>query len=88
LDFAAGLTPAAEITVRPGLSWALARADDQVTLQFTERTLRLPGYCEAAVRLALDGEPHRVGDLPLPEDGDRLVLARRLLTEGVLVPAP
>jgi hypothetical protein len=29
-----------------------------------------------------------VGDLPLDDDPDRLVLARRLLREALVVPAP
>ncbi|BCJ39732.1 hypothetical protein GCM10010168_78120 [Actinoplanes ianthinogenes] len=85
-DFAAGLTPLDEVAVRPGLRWTLERAGDQVILQLTGRHLRLPERCAAALRHALDGRVHRVGDLPLPDDADRLVLARRLLTEGVLVP--
>jgi lysine-specific demethylase/histidyl-hydroxylase NO66 len=87
LDFAGALTPADRVTARPGLRWELEKAGDEVTLRLSGRTLRLPAYCEPALLMALDGEAHRVGDLPLNDDADRLVLARRLLTEGVLVPA-
>lgn len=87
LDFAAALTPADEVVARPGLRWELTRADGRITLHLTGgRTLTLPGHCEPATRLALDGAPHPVGKLPLDDDADRLVLARRLLTEGLLVP--
>ena len=88
LDFTDALTPADTVTVRPGLRWLLGEpGTGQVTLRLTDRTLNFPAYCGPALRLALDGTPHRVGDLPLADDADRLVLARRLLTEGVLIPA-
>ncbi|WP_328476884.1 cupin domain-containing protein [Actinoplanes sp. NBC_00393] len=87
LDFAAALTPADKIIARGGLQWQLADGPDQVTLRLTGRELQLPAYCGPAVRTALDGDAHAVGDLPLDDDADRLVLARRLLTEGLLVPA-
>ncbi|MEU8660419.1 cupin domain-containing protein, partial [Actinoplanes philippinensis] len=88
LDFAAALVPSSTVTARPGLPWRLGRqGDGQVALRSTDRSLTFPGFCEPALRLVLDGAPHRVGDLPLDDDADRLVLVRRLLTEGVLVPA-
>ncbi|WP_433796468.1 cupin domain-containing protein [Actinoplanes sp. CA-252034] len=88
LDFADALAPAGMVTARPGLRWRLDRENDgQVTLHSPQRTLTFPDFCEPALRLVLDGESHRVGDLPLEDDADRLVLVRRLLTEGVLVPA-
>ncbi len=38
--------------------------------------------------MALSGVPVRVGDLPgLDGDADRLVLARRLLNEALVVPS-
>ncbi|GAA3455439.1 hypothetical protein GCM10018962_72720 [Dactylosporangium matsuzakiense] len=47
--------------------------------------MQLPESCAAALRTALDGRPHRVGDLPGLDDADRIVLARRLLREAALV---
>jgi bifunctional lysine-specific demethylase and histidyl-hydroxylase NO66 len=89
LDFAERLTPGDRVAVRDGLHWRLtAEGPDHVVLGLVGRTLRFPAYCADAVRTALDGRPHRVGDLPgLDDDADRLVLARRLLTEAVAVPA-
>jgi lysine-specific demethylase/histidyl-hydroxylase NO66 len=90
LDFAERLGPDDRITVRDGLRWQLHEdGPEQVLLRLTGRTLRFPAFCAAAVRTALDGAPHRVGDLPdLDDDEDRLVLARRLLREALTVPAP
>ncbi|WP_436533521.1 cupin domain-containing protein [Actinoplanes sp. HUAS TT8] len=88
LDFADALTPADMIVARAGLRWHLTRDGDRITLHLGGgRTLAMPGECEPAVRLALDGVPLPVGELPLDDDADRLVLARRLLTEGIVVPA-
>jgi len=89
LDFAAELGADDRIVVRDGLRWSLDEAGgDRIVLRLTGRTMRFPAGCAAAVRAALGGEPQRVGDLPLDTDVDRLVLARRLLTEGLVTPAP
>ncbi|PRY33644.1 cupin domain-containing protein [Pseudosporangium ferrugineum] len=89
LAYAENLTPDDRVAVRGGLRWDLR--DDgpsHVVLRLSGRTLRFPSFCAAAVRAALDGRTHRVGDLPgLDDDADRLVLARRLLREAVLTPA-
>ena len=88
LDFAAGLTPQSEITVRRGLRWRLVEdGAEHVVLRLVGRTLRFPAYCAPAVRAALSGDRQSVGDLPLEDDADRLVLARRLLNEALIVPA-
>ncbi|MFI7540633.1 cupin domain-containing protein [Actinoplanes sp. NPDC049599] len=89
LAFAEQLGPDDRITVRDGLRWHLREdGPEHVLLRLTDRTLRFPAYCAAAVRTALDGGPHRVGDLPeLDDDADRLVLARRLLREALTVRA-
>ncbi|NED59249.1 cupin, partial [Micromonospora aurantiaca] len=85
----ARLTADSEVAVRGGLRWQLTpAAGGRVTLRVPDRTLTLPGTCEAALRALLTGEVTRVGDLPgLDDDADRLVLARRLLKEAVLTPA-
>ena len=88
LDFAAGLTPSSVVAVRDGLRWRLTEdGPGHVVLRLTGRTLRLPASCVPALRLVLAGGPVRVGDLPLDDDEDRLVLTRRLLREAVLTPA-
>ncbi|RKN15356.1 cupin [Micromonospora musae] len=76
------------LTLRPGLRWQLVpEAADRVALRLFDRTVSLPAECEPAVRALLTGAVGRVGDLPgLPDDADRLVLARRLLREAVVVP--
>ena len=56
-------------------------------LHLVGRTLRFPAYCAPSLHLVLGGCAFRVGDLPLDDDPDRLVLARRLLREALVVPA-
>jgi hypothetical protein len=88
LEFADRLSPDDRIAAREGLRWQLVDdGPEHVVLRLVGRTLRFPAYCAAAVRLALGGGTVRVGDLPLDDDPDRLVLARRLLREALAVPA-
>jgi bifunctional lysine-specific demethylase and histidyl-hydroxylase NO66 len=89
LDFAAGLAADDKIRVREGLRWQLTEdGPDHVSLRLVDRSMRFPSFCAPALRLALAGNPVRVGDLLLDDDPDRLVLARRLLNEALAVPAP
>ncbi|MBL7259090.1 cupin domain-containing protein [Paractinoplanes lichenicola] len=88
LDFVAGLGPDDEIRVREGLRWRLADdGPEHVVLRLAGRTMRFPAYCAPALRTAFGPGPVRVGDLPLDDDADKLVLARRLLNEALVVPA-
>ena len=88
LDFAERLTPDDHVAVRDGLRWRLTEdGAEHVVVRLVGRTLRFPAYCAPALQLALGGGPCRVGDLPLDDDPDRLVLARRLLREALVVPA-
>lgn len=84
----ATLAPDDHVTVRPGLRWRLtAEPDDRVALHAFDRTVTMPGGCAPALRALLEGGVTRVGDLPgLDTDDDRLVLARRLLREAILIP--
>ncbi len=77
--------------LRPRARQAVALRDgvgDRVALALPGRTLELPGSTRAALGVALAG-PCRVADLAVGalDGADALVLARRLLREGVLVPA-
>ncbi|MGH3739348.1 MAG: cupin domain-containing protein [Micromonosporaceae bacterium] len=81
------LSPASTVTARDPRRWRLRPdGDDHVVLEIFDRTVRFPGYCGPALRALLSGQPWRVGELPGLDPGDRLVLARRLLREAVVVP--
>ncbi|MEU1243590.1 cupin domain-containing protein [Micromonospora parva] len=88
-DALATLDADSRLTLRPGLRWQLVPHDPEtVAVRLFDRTITLPASCEPAARALLTGTVTRVGDLPgLPDDADRVTLARRLLREAVLVPA-
>ncbi|MEW2430792.1 cupin domain-containing protein [Micromonospora sp. NPDC047644] len=88
-DALATLDADSRLTLRPGLRWQLVpHGSDSVALRVFDRTITLPATCEPAARALLSSVVTRVGDLPgLPDDADRVTLARRLLREAVLVPA-
>jgi lysine-specific demethylase/histidyl-hydroxylase NO66 len=84
----AGLHPSTAVRPRRGLVPEITVEGGQLVVLVPGKTLALPAFTELAVRRALEG-PCTAGDLALgglDEDGS-LVLVRRLLREGVLVPA-
>ncbi|MEJ2888424.1 cupin domain-containing protein [Actinomycetospora aeridis] len=88
---AAAATAADTATVvrcRRGLHHRLrpSPADEDVVLELADRTLTLPAGTRAACERLLDGDPVAAGELPglAPDDG--VVVVRRLLKEGVVVP--
>jgi JmjC domain len=54
-------------------------------LDLPDRTLELPAAAATPLAVLLAGPPVRLGDVTEDEPGDAVVVARRLLTEGVLV---
>lgn len=84
----AGIDAETRISVRAGLRWQLLdEGPDRIRLRIFDRTISMPRQCADAVRTLLSGGPIRIADLPgLDTDADRIVLARRLLREGVAVP--
>ena len=84
--FADGLAAGDLVRLRIGLRHRLTAGGDQLALELPDREITLPVQAEAALRAILDGERHRVGDLPGLDAADQLTLVRRLLREGVLVP--
>ena len=85
--FAAGLAVGDVVRLRVGLHHRLRPAGDHVVLELPDREISLPAFTEAAVRALARGTPAAVGSLPGMEEADQIVLVRRLLREGVVVPA-
>ena len=86
-----GLEQGDRLGVRPGLIWALRReaGEDgkgvQVVLQVHDGELGFPAAVEPSLRAALGSPAFAIGGLPGGLDAKgQLVLARRLLREGVL----
>ena len=73
------------LVARPHLAYRLNENNNEVTLLFGASRLTLPAAAAEPLRFALAGAPFRVNDLPgrLDEAG-KVVLARRLLREGLL----
>lgn len=87
VGFAEGLAVGDAVRRRAGLHHRLTERGDHVVLELADRQISLPVETSAALRAVLTGSTCRVGNLPGADEADQLVLVRRLLREGVLVPA-
>ena len=56
-------------------------------LAFLDRTVDLPASTADALGLVVAGDAFTPGDLPGLDAEDQLTLSRRLLREGIVVPA-
>jgi ribosomal protein L16 Arg81 hydroxylase len=86
LAAAADLTGSTTVCARAALRSRLDEDAEQVNLVLTDRTISLPLTTSAALKVMLSGEPVTVAELPGLEAEDQLLLARRLMREGVIVP--
>jgi ribosomal protein L16 Arg81 hydroxylase len=75
------------LVLRPDLRADLRPTGDRVTVSFLGTGVTWPGYCRDALVHVLTGVRFVPGDLPGLPDDDRLALVRRLLREGIVVPA-
>jgi hypothetical protein len=75
------------LTVRPGAVCELRRDGERLTVLLGDRRLDMPGWLEPAMRVVGSTDRFAVGDLrsSIPDAGSRLVLARRLVREGLLL---
>lgn len=81
------LSPQTELVLRPGLRASVTGGTgNTITLRFLDQVLQLPATDEAAVKAVLAGQPVTAAALPGLDGTAGLELARRLLTEAVLVP--
>lgn len=58
--------------------------DGEVSALLGDRELRMPAWAEPAISLLATGVAIEVGDLPGLDPNGRIVLARRLIREGLL----
>jgi bifunctional lysine-specific demethylase and histidyl-hydroxylase NO66 len=82
------LGPDSSVRLRHGLRYRVvppAGADARLLLELPDRTLELPAAAATPLTTLLAGPVVRLGDVAEDEPGDAVVVARRLLTEGVLV---
>lgn len=83
----AGLTPTTALRPRAALPTTVSVDGEQVVVVLPGKTVTLPAFTEPAVRRLLDG-PCTPADLQLGglDEPGALVLAKRLLREGAVVP--
>jgi bifunctional lysine-specific demethylase and histidyl-hydroxylase NO66 len=80
-----GLTLGSEVRRRSGAVFEVSSADGEAVALLGNRELRMPPWCEPALRFVADATgTFRVGDLPDLDDESREVLALRLAQEGAL----
>lgn len=75
------------VKLRPGLRYQLRTSGERVLLDLPGDQLSLPAITADALDALLSAEFAVVGSLPGLELDDQLVVVRRLLREGVLVPS-
>ena len=85
--FADGLSVGDTVRRRAGLRHRLDARGQRLVLELPDREITLPADTASAVRELLADGGHTVGRLTGMDEADQLVLVRRLLREGVLVPA-
>jgi len=86
LDDAPPISIETGIVARPHLLYLLREEDEKLVILFGSTQITLPSFARDAVQFALSGEPFSVSDLPGPlDDAGKIVLARRLIKEGMLV---
>ena len=76
-----------QLQLRTGLRGRVTRDETSLQLRLIDKAVTLPIAAEAALKTVLTGEPLTPLDLPGLDADEQLVIARRLLREGVLVPA-
>lgn len=72
------------VTRREGSICVLGTVDGELSVLLGDRELRMPGWLEPAMRVIAAGGRVVVADLPHLDEAGRLVLARRLIREGLL----
>ncbi|MGY4856525.1 cupin domain-containing protein [Cryobacterium sp. AP23] len=85
VNSAASMHEATTVSLRHGLDGRLVDAGGQVSLVLPGKTITLPAEASAALAAVLTGDTVQAGDLPGLDPASALVVARRLVREGVLV---
>ena len=81
------LGPESVLQLRRGIRCRITPRGGELQLRLLDRTIELALSAENAVKAVLTGEPLTAASLPGLDADEQLALARRLLREGVLVPA-
>jgi hypothetical protein len=76
-----------DLQLRPGLRPLLRSAGDRWSMEVNGGTISWPALTGPALELALSGEVFQPRDCADLDPEEQLVVARRLLREGIVVPA-
>jgi hypothetical protein len=87
LAAAEALTHSTSLRLRAGLRLRLEPDGERVTLVLLGRTVSIPAHAGEALKAVLSGADFTPAELPGLDDADQLMVARRLVREGVVVPA-
>jgi ribosomal protein L16 Arg81 hydroxylase len=88
LDSAPEVSADSRLVARPHLVYLEQEEGDNLVILFGATQITLPSFTREAVRCALSGETFSVSDLPgALDEASKIVLARRLIKEGMLVRA-
>ncbi|WXG71532.1 cupin domain-containing protein [Rhodococcus sovatensis] len=88
ISFMTSLDSHSTVVWRQGLIARISSDESRVHLDFRSKTVSLPIEALDAVTQLHSGKPCRTGDLVGLDQNSAVVLVRRLLREGVLVPSP
>lgn len=86
LAAAANLGPGTALRLRRGLRADVGASDDAVTVRLIDTTIRFPPAAQPALKFVFDAAGFTPEQLPGLEPDEQLVIARRLLREGIVVP--
>ncbi|OZC70849.1 cupin [Rhodococcus sp. 06-462-5] len=75
------------IRLRPGVFARVAHTKAGVAMALRNKTITLPSQCADAIESLMKGAPCRLDSMPGLDTADALVVARRLIREGIAVPA-
>jgi bifunctional lysine-specific demethylase and histidyl-hydroxylase NO66 len=81
------LDPSTRLVLRAGVRWRVRRNETSIMIRLLDKTVTMPIACEPAIKTALAGQVFTPAELAGLDADEQLVLARRLLREGVVVPA-
>ncbi|WP_084423965.1 cupin domain-containing protein [Rhodococcoides kyotonense] len=87
VDFMNDLRAESVVVWRQGLDPSITQGGGKIHLGLRGKTVSLPDECADAIYQLRSRKPCRVGELVGLDFGSAIVVARRLLREGVLVPA-
>jgi hypothetical protein len=85
LTAAAALGPDTRLRLRRGLRAAVEADGDSVSIKLIDTCVRFPIAADPALKVVLDGREFTPAQLPSLEPDEQLVIARRLLREGIVV---